>query len=145
LKDQLVLHVVSKFLIPFIVMYALYVQLHGEYSPGGGFQAGVILASAFILYALVFGLSNCQKIISLGMLQSLGAIGVLIYAVVGVAGMYLGGEYLNYSVLSEDPVSGQQLGILLIEVGVGLTVFAVMLMLFFIFAARKTISKSKGR
>ena len=55
MKFHLVLRIIVKMVLPFILMFGFYVQLHGEYSPGGGFQAGVILASAFILYALIFG------------------------------------------------------------------------------------------
>jgi multicomponent Na+:H+ antiporter subunit B len=64
------------------------------------------------------------------------ALGVLLYAGVGVAGLLLGGNYLNYSVLAHDPVHGQHLGILLIEFGVGLTVASAMITIFFIFAGR---------
>lgn len=137
MKDQLVLRVVAKFLIPFILMYGLYVQMHGEYSPGGGFQAGVIFASGFILYCLIWGLKNTLKIISIEELKILSCFGVLLYAGVGVASLLMGGKFLDYSALLSDPVAGQKLGIVIIELGVGITVFSVMLMLFFLFTARK--------
>ena len=62
MKHHRVLRIVSKLLIPFIMLFALYVQFHGDFGPGGGFQAGVILASAFILYGLIFGLENARKV-----------------------------------------------------------------------------------
>ncbi len=137
MRNQLVLRVVAKFLTPFILMYALYVQLHGEYSPGGGFQAGVIFASAFILYCLIYGLERTLKILSFDELRILACIGVLLYAGVGVLTMLIGGEFLNYSVLASSPISGQKTGILLIELGVGITVFSVMLLIFLLFVGRK--------
>ena len=36
-----------------MLLFALYVQFHGDYGPGGGFQAGVIVAVGVILHALV--------------------------------------------------------------------------------------------
>jgi multicomponent Na+:H+ antiporter subunit B len=137
LKDLLVLRVVAKSLIPFILMYALYVQMHGEYSPGGGFQAGVIFASAFILYALVFGLNVAKQAISISTLRVIACLGVLVYGMTGVVAMLSGGEFLNYSFLLENDQSGQQWGILVIELGVGMTVFSVMLMLFYLFSGRR--------
>jgi len=117
-------------------MYGLYVQLHGEYSPGGGFQAGVIFASAFILYSLIYGLEYTKKVISLDALRVLSAIGVLLYAGVGVVTLLLGHNFLDYNALSSNPASGQKLGILIIELGVGLTVFSVMLLIFYVFVQR---------
>ncbi len=136
MRHHLVLRVVAKLLIPVIILYGLYVQFHGDYGPGGGFQAGVIFAAGIILYGLIFGLPNAQKVVPPGVVKILIASGVLLYAGVGVAGMLRGGEFLNYSVLEHDPVHGQHLGILLIEFGVGTTVAAVMIMIFYCFAGR---------
>ncbi|MEP3246283.1 MAG: Na(+)/H(+) antiporter subunit B [Sneathiella sp.] len=129
-------HVVSKLLIPFIMLFAFYVQFHGDFGPGGGFQAGVILAAGFILYSLVFGLHLTQKILSVKAVEWILAGGVLLYGGVGVVSMILGGEFLDYNVLSADPVAGQHLGILLVELGVGITVTAAMLAIFYGFAGR---------
>jgi len=137
MKHHLVLRVVSKILIPIIILFAFYVQFHGDYGPGGGFQAGVIFASAFILHALVFGLANTQKVIKSTSLQLGSAIGVLLYAGVGVITMLKGGEFLNYNVLASTPAAGQHLGILIIELGVGITVGSVILLIFYYFAGLK--------
>jgi multicomponent Na+:H+ antiporter subunit B len=136
MKHHLILRVVTKMLIPPILLFALYVQFHGDFGPGGGFQAGVIFASAFILYAIVFGLNTARKAIPLGLLRVLIAAGLLLYGLVGVAGLLLGGNYLNYGVLGSSETSGQHLGVLLIEFGVGVTVSAVMVAIFFSFAGR---------
>ena len=134
--NHVLLRVMAKVLIPPILLFALYVQFHGDFGPGGGFQAGVIFAAGFVLYTLTFGLEKSQEIVGPGLLRVLAAGGVLIYGGVGVATMLKGGEFLNYSVLAEDPVAGQHLGIILIELGVGITVFSVMLTIFYTFSGR---------
>jgi len=131
-----ILRVVSKILIPLIMLFALYVQFHGDFGPGGGFQAGVIFAAAFILHALIFGVESARAVLPDRVARTMLAGGVLLYAGVGVVGLLKGGNYLNYSVLSRDPVHGQHLGILLIELGVGITVCAAMIMIFMTFASR---------
>lgn len=136
MKHNLILKVVSKFLIPLIFLFALYVQFHGDFGPGGGFQAGVIFSAAIILYALIFGVDMAKKVIPHYVLRLLASLGVLIYAGTGVATLLLGGNYLEYGVLASSQVAGQHIGILVIELGVGITVMAVMLIMFFAFAER---------
>jgi len=136
MQQQIILRVVAKMMIPLILMFALYVQFHGDYGPGGGFQAGVIFAAGVILYTMLFGLTNARRIFKREILALLTAAGVLIYAGVGVVCMLLGGNFLDYDVLRHDPVHGQHLGILLVELGVGITVAAVMITLFFKFTWR---------
>lgn len=136
MKHHLILRVVTKMLIAPILLFALYVQFHGDFGPGGGFQAGVIFAAAFILYAIVFGLETARRVMPLWLLQTLIASGLLIYAGVGFVGLLLGGNYLDYNVLGSSPAGGQHLGLLLIEFGVGVTVSAVMIAIFFSFASR---------
>ncbi len=137
MKDYLVLRVVTKLLTPFILLFALYVQFHGDFGPGGGFQAGMIFASGFILYALIFGVENAERILPDGLLRAGIAGGVLLYAGVGVVTLFMGGNYLDYSVLQHDPVHGQHLGISIIEFGVGTTVSSVMITVFYTFARWK--------
>jgi multicomponent Na+:H+ antiporter subunit B len=137
MNDYLVLRVVTKLLTPFILLFALYVQFHGDFGPGGGFQAGVIFASGFILYALIFGVEKAELIMPDGILRAGMAGGLLLYAGVGVAALLMGGNYLDYSVLRHDPVHGQHLGITLIEFGVGTTVACVMVTVFYTFARWK--------
>ena len=137
MRQQLILRIAAKFFIPLILLFALYVQFHGDYGPGGGFQAGVIFAAAFVLYALIWGGDEAKRVVSPNLLQALAALGVLIYAGTGMAGIFLGGTFLDYGVLQHDPVHGQHLGILLVELGVGITVAAVMTSAFLCFAGRK--------
>lgn len=141
MRHHLILRVIAKLLIPTIMLFAFYVQFHGDYGPGGGFQAGVILASAFILYALIYGVETTRRIVApASLIRILIACGLLLYIGVGLWSLWLGGNFLDYSVLSDDAVHGQHLGILLIEFGVGTTVAAGILEIFFSFAERKTPS-----
>jgi len=136
MHQHMVLRIVAKILIPLILIFALYVQFHGDYGPGGGFQAGVIFAAAIILYAILFGLSSARQVVSHALIQFLAAIGVLIYGSVGVVALLTGENFLDYSALSHDPVHGQHLGILLVELGVGITVASIMIIIFFNFPDR---------
>ena len=131
MKDQVVPRVVAKLLIPYILLYALYVQWHGDYGPGGGFQAGVISAAAVILYALIFDLADAQRAVRPWVVNLLVPLGLLLYIGVGIVTILKGGVFLEYGVLEHDPVHGQHLGILLVELGVGTTVAGVMLTVFY--------------
>jgi len=134
MEHHKVLRVVTRLLTPLILLFALYVQFHGDYGPGGGFQAGVIFGAGLILFAIVFGVERCMRALPPSLMRIVAGCGVLLYAGVGVAGMYLGGNFLDYDVLASDALLGQHLGINLIEVGVGATVAAVMVCLFYCFA-----------
>ena len=133
---EVIIKIVSKKLIPLILLFALYVQFHGDFGPGGGFQAGAIFSAGFILYSLVFGFDKLVSAVSPRVLELISVTGVLLYIGVGFLCMILGGEFLNYSVLGDTQVGGQHLGILLVEFGVFLTVFSVLLLIFYCFASR---------
>lgn len=132
-----VLRVTAKIMIPVILLFALYVQFHGDYGPGGGFQAGVIFAAAFIFYSMVFGLTAARAVVPPLLLRILMAAGVFLFGGVGIATLMLGGGFLDYDWLASEPVHGQHLGIFLVELGVGITVAAVMISVFLAFAGRQ--------
>ncbi len=136
LRHYLIPRLIGRMLIPFILLFGLYVQFHGEYGPGGGFQAGALIAASIILYSLLEGETRSLQALPRRVLTVLIAGGALLYGAVGVAGILLGGNFLDYSVLASNPVKGQQLGIILIEAGVGITVTGVLLSVFHAFAAR---------
>ncbi len=136
MKNYLVLRVVSKLLIMFMILFGLYVQFHGDFGPGGGFQAGVIIAAAIIFYGIIYGLPAARMVVPSRWVEIMIASGVLLYAGVGVAGLLLGGNYLDYFVLDRDPVAGQHRGIFWVEAGVLITVAGVMLKIFYMFAGR---------
>jgi multicomponent Na+:H+ antiporter subunit B len=136
MRLDLILRVAAKLILPFMLMFAAYIQFHGDYGAGGGFQAGAIAGAAVILYALVFGLAPAQRIVTPLLVETLVPLGVLIYAAVGVAGWLTGGNFLEYNHLAQDPVHGQEWGVFLVEVGVFVTVSATMVAIFYAFAGR---------
>jgi len=137
IHDQIVLKTVVKLLIPLILLYGLYVQFHGDFGAGGGFQAGVIFATGFILYDMVFGAADAHAVVPPSWLPRLASLGVLLYGGVGVVALLNGKPFLDYTVLSSDPVHGQHYGVLLVELGVGITVFSIVLAIFYALSGRK--------
>lgn len=145
MKTFPILRVVTKIILPYILLFGLYVQFHGDFGPGGGFQAGVIFAAGIILYSLVFGLSAARRVVSPVMVETMISLGVLLFAGTGILTMLLGGNFLDYSVLEHHVLPGflphgQHLGIFLVELGVGITVTAVMVAIFYAFAGRERAS-----
>jgi len=137
MTDHTILRVVSKLLLPYVLLFALYVQFHGDYGPGGGFQAGVIFAAGFVLYGLIFGLTAVRRVAPARMIELVVATGVLVYAGTGVVTMLMGGNFLDYDALNAaHPSTGQHYGILVVELGVGMTVAAVMIAVYSTFAGR---------
>lgn len=129
-ESSIILQTICRMLIPVMQIYALYVIIHGHHSPGGGFQGGVILGAMLILHSLVFGLRRTLKKFSEIKQRFFNHIGVLIYAFVGLLCLILGGNFLDYSVLSKilfvEPTYARSLGILFVEIGVAITVMSVM-------------------
>ena len=137
MTDHTILRVVSKVILPYVLLFALYVQFHGDYGPGGGFQAGVIFAAGFVLYGLIYGLAAVRRVAPPRVIEILVSLGVLLYAGIGVLTMLRGGNFLDYGALNPlHPAEGQHLGILVVELGVGITVASVMIAIYSTFAGR---------
>jgi multicomponent Na+:H+ antiporter subunit B len=139
LKHHLIPKAVGGLLVPFVLLFGLYVQFHGEYGPGGGFQAGAIVATAIILYAILEGEKAALRAVPRSVLMALIVGGALLYGLVGVVCMLMGGDFLDYSVLLPDPVLGRQVGIIIIEAGVGMAVCGSLLSIFHAFASRRPL------
>jgi multicomponent Na+:H+ antiporter subunit B len=133
---DLILRIGTKLVLPFMLLFALYVQFHGDFGPGGGFQAGVIASGMVILVAITFGLNAAHRIAPQALVERMIPLGILIYAGTGVVGMLLGKNFLDYSVLSQQAPQGRHLGIFLVEVGVLVTVSSTMTALFYTFVDR---------
>lgn len=144
MKDNAILVVVARFLIPLVMLFGLYVQFHGEYSPGGGFQAGVLFAAAWILFVFVYGLKTGLRVIPARVIHALACIGVLLYCLIGLLGVLLGGRFLDFAPLLANPQAAQQAGIILVELGVGITVASVVMLIFLQFAQRRSWSVAEG-
>jgi len=136
MRMDLILRIGTKLILPFILLFALYVQFHGDYGPGGGFQAGVIAAALVILLAITFGIERAKRVAPQALVERMVPLGVLIFAGTGVVGLLMGQNYLDYSVFSEDAAHGHELGIFLVEAGVLVTVSGTMVALFYAFAGR---------
>lgn len=136
MRLDVVLRVVTKLLLPFMLLFAAYVQFHGDYGPGGGFQAGVIAAAALILYAIMFGLPAAMRVVPTGVVEKMIPLGVLLYAGVGIFSFFKGMNFLDYDALGHDHVHAQELGIFLVEVGVFITVAGTMIAIFYAFSGR---------
>jgi multicomponent Na+:H+ antiporter subunit B len=136
MRHDVILRVIVKLMLPFMLLFALYVQFHGELGPGGGFQAGVISAGMIILYALVFGIREAQRIAPQALVERLVPLGVLIYAGTGIAGLLTGVNFLDYSRLGPDSPHGHEYGIFAVEAGVLITVASTMVAIFYAFVER---------
>ena len=137
MQHHLILRVVTKLLVGTIILFAFYVQFHGDFSPGGGLQAGVIMAVAFIIYGIVFGLRKVKLVFPEWVVHKLIALGVLLYAATGVTSMLLGYNFLDYDAFNPaHPSHGQHWGIFAVELGVGITVTGVMVAIYYAFAGR---------
>ena len=136
MRLDVILRIITKIMLPFMLMFAFYVHFHGDFSPGGGFQAGVIIAAAVVFHALVFGLEPTQKIVPPRMVEVLVPFGVVIYAGVGFLTIILGDNFLGYNALYFDPKYAQERGVIWIEVGILVTVSATMIAIFYAFAGR---------
>lgn len=136
MRHDIILRVGVKLIIPFILLFAIYVHLHGEYGPGGAFQGGVVIAAAIILYGLIFGLEATKRVVPSGVIDFLVPLGVAIYAAGGLPGLLFGRGYLDYGVYGADPLHAHEWGVFIIELGVLITVSATMIAIFYAFAGR---------
>ncbi len=145
MNDVTIARVVTKGLVPFLLLFALYTQFHGDLGAGGGFQAGVILAAALLLHALVFGMRASAEALSPRWLEIAAAAGVLVYAGTGLVALFGGRPYLDYGVFApHHPEHGQHWGILLVELGVAITVSSVMVTIVSTFVRRGDDPEEEG-
>ncbi len=139
LKHHLIPKAVGGLLVPFVLLFGFYVQFHGEYGPGGGFQAGAIVATALILYSLLEGEKAALRAVPRSAQLAMVVGGASLFGFVGVLCLAMGGSFLDYSVLLEHPVKARQIGIIAIEAGVGLAVCGALLSIYHAFAARRPV------
>ena len=133
--DSVLLHFVVKVVMaPAILLFGLYVLVHGEVSPGGGFQAGAILAAGLILSRMALSSAEGRKLFSRPRLVVIAALGMLLYTGTGIAAMLFGGHYLDYGVIPSEwidrivpgDLGRRHIGVFVIEVGVTLAVFGTL-------------------
>lgn len=122
--DSIIVQTLSRLLIPLVQIYAIYILFFGQYSPGGGFAAGVIFGASLILAVLVFGPDNYSGAVARKVLRGDG-FGLVVFAGVGGLCLIGGGEYLNYAALEIPGLSQparRSLGIVLTQIGVALDI-----------------------
>ncbi len=137
MKLDLILRVGSKLILPFMLIFAFYVQFHGELGPGGGFQAGVIAAGMIILYAVMFGHNAAKHVAPPRLMELMVPAGILLYTVVGLYAFFEGKPFLDYSTLDHhDAAHGRERGVFWVELGVLITVAGTMTSIFYAFTER---------
>ena len=134
-SDDIIIKTVARILAPFIQLFALYVIMHGHHSPGGGFQGGVILGASMLLLLITHGVEETKRRLSEKWVAGLSSLGLLIYSGIGILCIILSGNFLDYGslagILNVDTAEARSLGILGVEIGVGLAVMSVMFSIFF--------------
>lgn len=123
----------ARLLSPYIMLFGMYVIIHGHYSPGGGFQGGALLAASVLLIRVAGGRRLARLQIQEFATTPLAVIGVVIYFATGLVSMAMGGYFLDYAALpipGMDPAWLRYTGILIIEVGIGLAVMAILVMIY---------------
>lgn len=130
LKNYTIVKGIIPFTIPYITLYAIYIQLNSEKSLGGGFQAGVIFATGLIAYDLIFSKQKLQEYFPINSLVICAILGIIMYAGTGLISLIFNDNYLNYNSIAANPIKGQHIGIFLIELGVGLTISSIMCLIY---------------
>lgn len=125
---------ITKFVVPLIILFGVYMILHGHLTPGGGFPGGIIIASAFILLVLAFGKEVSFRKLKLSTASVLESTGALIFLSLAVIGMIIGGWFFVNFLPKGYPVKIISAGFIpLANIGIGLKVgggiFAVFLTL----------------
>ena len=139
--ENVIIKTICRLMIPFLQLYAIYVLMHGHYSPGGGFQGGVMMGASFILLVIAYGLEEARRRISIKALTIYACLGLFIYSGIGAFALLMGGNYLDYGKLPL-PLSSvptiRAMGILGIEIGVFFGVMAIMICIFLAIASYDT-------
>ena len=132
--DDLIIRTCSRIMVPFLQIYSLYVYVHGHTSPGGGFQGGCIMAASFILLAVTYDIGEAKRRFSERLNAIFCCLGVFIYAGTGAVALIFSANFLDYSawqhIIPVGPIMARYYGIAMIELGVEITVMAVMVSIF---------------
>lgn len=134
--DGIIVDHISRILIPFIRLFALYVLFHGHYSPGGGFQAGVLIGAGFVLELLI-GTKREVERFSVQNEFVIAGMGVVFFLALGVLAMFYGGNFLDYAtieILGHGEEYRRYYAILLAEVGVTVAVAMTVVVIFHVLA-----------
>ena len=132
--EDVIIRTCSRIMVPFLQIYGLYVFAHGHGSPGGGFQGGCIMAASFILLAVAFNIKDAKQRFREKTNVLFCCLGVFIYAGTGAVSLIFSDNFLDYSslrhIIPVGAVMARYYGMVLIELGVQITVMAVMVSIF---------------
>lgn len=126
--NSVILSTITYFITLYIVILGLYIQINGETSPGGGFQSGTILAS------IIIARSFFKETIDTKYFLYLSIFGLLIYISAGILPLFGGFTFLDYKIFSSNYHTAQKIGIFIIELGIGISIFSSMSALYFLLA-----------
>jgi len=131
--DSVIVQTMVRLLVPWIRIYALYVLFHGHYSPGGGFQAGVIMAASYVLLGLALGRAEFDRSLPEPDAVRWAVGGALLFLLLGASGVVASKPFLDYAALPIPGLTETRLhyvAILLIEIGVFIGVTAALTLIF---------------
>ena len=137
-QTSIIVRFITRMMCPFIIMFGLFLIVHGHLTPGGGFQGGVAIGASFILFALAFNRYDGREAVPSFTLKCLACIGIYVYISVGLAGIFLGYHFLTNKAAAIAPMGmfGELLSggtLFWINLGVGLTVAGICTELFYVF------------
>lgn len=130
-----ILRMTIRYLLPLLLLFAVFLFLRGHNEPGGGFTAGLIAAASFALYTIAFGASRARHILAINPRVLIG-VGLLVAFLSGWISVFLGHPYLT-GIWIKIPLPGAQaieIGTpVLFDLGVFLAVLGVTLTFVFVF------------
>ena len=131
--NSLIVDITCRIMIPFIQVFAVYVILHGHYSPGGGFQGGVLLASSIILLRLSLGHEESYRKLPQRRAAVIGTGSMFLFVITALIPIITGGLFMDYEFLAIPGLTGAELryyGILMVETWIGFAVFGFLVVIY---------------
>ena len=147
-ERNVVVETVARVMIPFVQLFALYVIIHGAGGPGGGFQGGVVFASAFILHVIAFNLAGGRARFPESVNTIFSSLGLYVYGGIGLLAVIFtlgAAQYLNYGFIpfTSHFEENRALGMDFVEMGIGITVMAITASIFFDLAQKDRNGKEE--
>lgn len=132
MNDDILVRTIARLMVPFLLLFGSYVLLHGHVGAGGGFQAGIILTSAFIFAAISRSIHEVHAILTYRRIFLFGGLGAICIVLIGIFGILAGGSFFEYSPfpLPFDTAAIHAIAITCVEVGIGVSVMGMMALIF---------------
>lgn len=132
---SIILTTATRYLLPLMLMFSLFILLRGHNDPGGGFIGGLVASAAFALYGFAFGIADTRKILRMDPLQLIG-VGLLMVAISGIIAPIFRNEPFLTAVWGHTvyPAIGKLSTPLLFDTGIYIAVIGVILLIIFTIA-----------